>query len=59
MPESLKLFTVHMDRDYNPWKAVRTETINNEPASESPYKEALIKFGFQEDYKSLILRARF
>ncbi len=59
IPEYLKLFTVHMDRDYNPWKLVRTETINNEPAPESPYKEALIKFGFQEDYKSLVLRARF
>ena len=38
--------------------AVRVETINDLPAGSSPYKEALIRFGFVEDYRRLTFRAR-
>jgi Fe2+ transport system protein FeoA len=37
---------------------VRVERINGEPALGSPYRAALTSFGFVEDYRRLIYRAR-
>ena len=46
MPETLNIFKTFLERDFNPRKRVTVETINNEPALNSPYQGDLIKFGF-------------
>ncbi|QWV96012.1 DEAD/DEAH box helicase [Geomonas nitrogeniifigens] len=49
----LALFRALVGRDFNPLKRVTVERINGEPAKESPYAEALRRFGFQESYSGL------
>jgi ATP-dependent Lhr-like helicase len=45
-------------REWRPMSAVRVERINGEPALTSPYRSALAAFGFVEDYRRLVYRAR-
>jgi ATP-dependent Lhr-like helicase len=56
LPKYLKVFKVQLIRRFNPLKRIKVETVNEEPAVESPYKEALMAFGFTTDYLSLVLR---
>ncbi|MGA1825159.1 MAG: DEAD/DEAH box helicase [bacterium] len=51
----LNLFSVQVKRKWNPVKRIIVGTINHLPACESPYKEALLEYGFHTDYKNLIL----
>jgi ATP-dependent Lhr-like helicase len=52
----LDFFKVLLNRQVNPLKRIKVEEINGLNAAESPYKRALIEFGFKEDYKCLFLR---
>jgi ATP-dependent Lhr-like helicase len=58
LPEYLALFRVLTGRDVRPLPAVHVETINGGPAQVSPYKPALLSFGFMEDFKRLSLRGQ-
>jgi ATP-dependent Lhr-like helicase len=58
IPEALSVLRALVERDVRPLSAVHVETINGEKAPASPYKEALLAFGFMEDYKRLTLRGR-
>lgn len=49
----LTLFGTLVSRDFNPLKRATVEKINDEPAKDSPYAEALRRFGFQESYTGL------
>jgi ATP-dependent helicase Lhr and Lhr-like helicase len=51
----LELFKVLVGREFQPLKYVSVETINDEPALDSPYKKPLQAFGFKKDYKALAL----
>ena len=55
----LAFFRVLLTREFNPVKRVSVERINGEPATASPYAEALKAFGFQESYKGLELWRRY
>ena len=44
-------------RDVRPSAAVHVESVNGIPALESPYRPALVSFGFVEDYRRLVFRA--
>jgi ATP-dependent Lhr-like helicase len=54
--EYLGFIRVLASRDARPMPAVHVETINGEPAAASSYKDALISFGFTEDFKRLTYR---
>ena len=47
----------HVNRDFNPVKAVKVLSINGEPALESPYCDVLVGLGFRREYKGLSLWA--
>jgi ATP-dependent Lhr-like helicase len=53
-----RLFADHLERDFEPWKSVLVETINGVAARSSPYKGLLKAWGFVEEYRGLVLRAR-
>ena len=55
----LGLFPAHFRRELAPWSAVRVLTINAQPARCSPYKPVLLASGFVEEYRGLVLRARY
>jgi ATP-dependent Lhr-like helicase len=59
LPGCLELFPAHFRREFAPWNAVRVAAINGRPARSSPYKAALLAAGFVEEYRGLVLRARF
>ena len=59
LPGSLGLFPAHFRREFNPWNTVRVATVNGQPARSSPYKTALLAAGFVEEYRGLVLRARY
>jgi len=44
-------------RDVRAPSVLRVETVNGLPAPESPYRQALLAFGFVEDYRELVFRA--
>jgi ATP-dependent Lhr-like helicase len=46
------------DRDVRPLPSVHVERINGQPVASSPYKGRLLEFGFVEDYRRLVFRAR-
>ena len=45
-------------REWRPMGVVRVERINGEPALVSPYRPGLAAFGFVDDYRRLVYRAR-
>ena len=55
MPEYLSLFKTLLQRDFNPLKKIIIETINDEPASKSPYADDLRAFGFERNTTRLEL----
>ena len=55
----LTCFQIFLTRNFHPARFILVETINKEPAKDSPYAEPLIKFGFAREYKGLELRKRY
>ncbi|MCP4215772.1 MAG: DEAD/DEAH box helicase [bacterium] len=55
----LEVFKVLVGRDSQPMKYVTVETINDQPAGESPYAADLREFGFKKDYRSLVLMKQY
>ncbi len=47
LAEYFTLFKDLLTREFNPLQKITIETINGEPATKSPYAEALKKFGFR------------
>jgi ATP-dependent Lhr-like helicase len=58
LQDYLGFITVLTGREWRPMSAVRVESINGEPAVGSPYRPALTAFGFVDDYRRLVYRAR-
>ena len=59
LSEILQLFKELVSRHFNPIKEIRVETINGEPAVQSPFADGLKVFGFTSEYRELSLRRRF
>jgi len=59
IPDYLEFFKILVGREFQPLKYVSVETVNGEPVSESPYKHVMKEFGFQKDYKSMVLMKRY
>jgi ATP-dependent Lhr-like helicase len=57
LPGFLAFIRVMVGRDVRPSAAVHVETVNGVGALESPYRPALLSFGFAEDYRRLVFRA--
>ncbi|HUX22620.1 MAG TPA: hypothetical protein VMW69_15390, partial [Spirochaetia bacterium] len=52
------LFNALLERDFEPLKAIRVERVNGKAVRESPYRAALVRFGFDEDFKTFTYRGR-
>jgi ATP-dependent Lhr-like helicase len=59
LPRALELFRAHFQREYSPWNSVRVAQINGQPARASPFRGPLLELGFTEEYRGLVLRARY
>jgi ATP-dependent Lhr-like helicase len=59
LPDYLAFFRVLVSREFNPRKQINVERINGVPAGGSPYREALVEFGFQTSYRGLELWRRY
>jgi ATP-dependent Lhr-like helicase len=59
IPQYLEFFKTLLSRSFRPLNIIKVESINSEPAGDSPYGAALKGFGFTADYKTWILRRRF
>jgi ATP-dependent Lhr-like helicase len=59
LPACIAVFPAHFRREFDPWNAVRVAAINGLPARSSSYKPALLAAGFVEEYRGLVLRARY
>jgi ATP-dependent Lhr-like helicase len=55
----LRIFQDLLNRSDQSLKLVRVEKINGEPALSSPYRLTMLDCGFVEDYRSLVMRARY
>jgi ATP-dependent Lhr-like helicase len=49
-------FNTLLSRDFRPLSAVRVDTVNSLPVRNSPYREALLSFGFKKGYMDYSLR---
>ena len=58
LADYLGFIKVLTGREWRPMSAVRVERINGEPAVGSPYRPVLAAFGFVDDYRRLVYRAR-
>ncbi len=59
IPDYLEFFKVLVSREFQPLKYISVETVNEEPALNSPYKQPMRDFGFQRDYKSMVLMKKY
>jgi ATP-dependent Lhr-like helicase len=59
VPDYLEFFKTLIGREFQPLKYISVETVNDEPVLDSPYRQALHDFGFQEDYKSMVLMKKY
>jgi ATP-dependent Lhr-like helicase len=57
LPRYLAFVRAMVDRDVRAPSAVHVENVNGIPAAESPFRPALLSFGFVEDYRGLVFRA--
>ncbi len=57
--EYLEFFKILIGRKFQPLKFIKVETVNREPVADSPYKEPLLAFGFERDYKALVLEKSY
>jgi len=55
LPEFLGVFRAMVEREFEPLRCVRVETLNGEPAPQSIFARALLDFGFQKELKGLTL----
>jgi ATP-dependent Lhr-like helicase len=56
LPAYLRVLKLPCDRRFRPLPRIVVEQIGDLPAVESPYAEALLRWGFSRDFKSLVLR---
>lgn len=56
VPRLLEVCRFLVEREVNPLKALIIDTINGEPATRSPYRQALVDFGCTVTPRSLSLR---
>jgi ATP-dependent Lhr-like helicase len=59
LARAMELFRSHFRREFAPWNIVRVARINGQPARSSPYRRPLLELGFTEEYRGLVLRARY
>lgn len=59
LPEYLAFFKTILTREFSPEKLIAIETINGQPARQSPYAAALSAFGFTKYHKGLELTKRY
>ncbi len=59
LSEYLGFFKVLLERDFHPLKRIVVETINDEPALQSPYVDDLRRFGFEKNVNRLELWKRY
>lgn len=59
MPEYLALFKVLISRDFNPLNRIIVESINDIPATKSPYLDDFIQFGFEKNVDRLELWKKY
>ena len=52
------LFDALLCRDYEPLKAIKVEKVNGTAIRQSPFREALVSYGFEEDFKAYTYRGR-
>jgi ATP-dependent Lhr-like helicase len=57
LPRCLAFVEATVSRDVRAPAALHVETINGMTATESPYRPALLSFGFVEDFRRLVFRA--
>lgn len=55
IPDYLAFFKVLLTRQFNPLSRIQVQTINDAPATQSPYALMLKTFGFIRDYRYLTL----
>ena len=55
----LAVLKVLLTRQFNPRKAITVETINGESAVDCPYTDPFKQFGFEKDYRELVLRKSY
>jgi ATP-dependent Lhr-like helicase len=56
LKDYFRFFKIRLSREFMPPRLIRIEIINNQPATKSPYMQALVDFGFMKDFNSLVLR---
>ena len=56
LPLVRRFFNALLERDYLPRSSVKVQRVNGLPVRESPYREALVSLGFEEDFKSFTYR---
>jgi len=59
LPQCLGVFKELLGREFNPLKMIEIETINGEAAESSPYFQTFREFGFEKEFKSIVLRKDF
>jgi hypothetical protein len=59
IPDYLEFFKILVGREFRPLKYISVETVNEEPVLNSPYKQPMRDFGFQRDYKSMVLMKKY
>ena len=59
IPDYLEFFKVLVGREFQPLKYISVESVNGEPVSESKYRHIMKEFGFQKDYKSMVLMKKY
>lgn len=55
----MEIFKQLLGREFNPVGAIEVETINGEPAVSSQYLGAFLSFGFEREFKAIVLRKNF
>jgi hypothetical protein len=59
IPEYLEFFKVLVGIEFQPLKYISVETANEEPILNRSYKQSMRDFGFQRDYKSMVLMKKY
>jgi ATP-dependent Lhr-like helicase len=59
MPKYFEVFAFLINRAVNPLKNIKVEKINGIEATKSPYRTVIEGYGFQEEYRALVLRKKY
>jgi ATP-dependent Lhr-like helicase len=54
-----RIFNDLVNREFNAPAAIKVQTVNDISAARSAYKESLLRSGFREEYKALVLRKQY